>query len=286
MADTALSALTEATAIDGDDLLYVVEDGNSRKVTVDAVAAYIASTVTAAEVTIADSNSAFAGNSVEEALEQLAASVGGAVTASQVTIADSDSAFAGSTVEEALEQLAGSVGGAVSAASVTVNDSGSYFAGSNVEDALDEVGAALSGFSAQQYAVDGTPASDDLWHGRAITGVNAGATIAQWEAVLMGSGGEWLLADATDDTLAPCRGLAAAAGTDNNPMTVVTEGVIRNDAWSWATLGAAIYLSTTAGGLTQTAPSATGEIVQPVGFAITADVMYLCIGAATFVEVA
>jgi hypothetical protein len=148
------------------------------------------------------------------------------------------------------------------------------------------VDAAVSGVSDQQYLVDGTPDSDDLWHGRAIAGVNAGATIAQWEAVVMGSGGEWLLADATDDSLAPCRGLAAAAGTDGNPMTVVTEGVIRNDAWSWATLGAPIYLSTTAGGLTQTAPSATGEIVQPVGFAITADVMYLCIGAATFIELA
>lgn len=161
----------------------------------------------------------------------------------------------------------------------------------DVEQALDQLAERVTDLEAggagdEHYDVDGTPAADDTYAGRAITGVNAGATIAQWEAVLMGSGGEWLLADATDDSLAPCRGLAAAAGTDNNPMTVVTEGVIRNDAWNWTTLGAPIYLSTTAGGLTQTPPSATGEIVQPVGFAITADVMYLCIGAATFIEVA
>jgi hypothetical protein len=161
----------------------------------------------------------------------------------------------------------------------------------DVDQALDQLAERvtdleLGGAGDEHYDVDGTPAADDTYAGRAITGVNAGATIAQWEAVYMGSGGEWLLADATDDTAAPCRGLAAAAGTDNNPLTVVTEGVIRNDAWAWATLGAPIYLSTTTGGLTQTAPSAAGEIVQPVGFAITADVMYLCIGAATFIEVA
>lgn len=161
----------------------------------------------------------------------------------------------------------------------------------DVDDALDQLADRVAGLENggagdEHYEVDGTPAADDTWAGRGITGVNAGATIAQWEAVYMGSGGKWLLADATDDTAAPCRGLAAAAGTDNNPMTVIPEGVIRNDAWNWTTLGAAIYLRTTAGGLTQTAPSATGEIVQQVGFAITADVMYLCIGAATFIEVA
>lgn len=147
---------------------------------------------------------------------------------------------------------------------------------------FDDEGA---GAADQQYTVSGVPTSDDTYAGRAITGVNAGATIAQWEAVYMGSGGEWLLADATDDTAAPMRGLAAAAGTDGNPMAVVTEGVVRNDAWAW-TPGGTLYLSTTAGALTQTAPSAAGEIVQAVGFAITADVIYLNVGAATFLEVA
>jgi hypothetical protein len=160
-----------------------------------------------------------------------------------------------------------------------------------VDDALDQLADRVADLEAggagdEHYDVDGTPASDDTWGGRSITGVNAGATIAQWEAVYMGSGGEWLLADATDDTTAPCRGLAVAAGTDNNPMTVLTEGVVRNDAWNWTTLGGAIYLSTTAGGLTQTAPSAAGEIVQQVGFAISADVAYISIGVATFIEVA
>lgn len=159
----------------------------------------------------------------------------------------------------------------------------------DADEALDQLAERVADLEAggagdEHYEVDGTPASDDTWGGRAITGVNAGATIAQWESVYMGSGGEWLLADANGSGTYPCRGLAAAAGTDNNPMTVVTEGVIRNDAWNWTTLGGTIYLSTTAGGLTQTPPSGSGEIVQQVGFAISADVMYLSIGSATFIE--
>jgi hypothetical protein len=42
MADNALSALTAASAIDADDLLYVVEDGNSRKLTIAQLAAFLA----------------------------------------------------------------------------------------------------------------------------------------------------------------------------------------------------------------------------------------------------
>jgi hypothetical protein len=144
---------------------------------------------------------------------------------------------------------------------------------------------AVADLGDEHYEVDGTPASDDTWGGRAITGVNAGATIAQWEAVYMGSGGEWLLADATDDTTAPAHGIAVAAGTDGNPMTVLPEGIVRNDAWDW-TPGGAIFLSTTPGALTQTAPSSTGEIVQRIGWAVSADVAYISIGAATFIEVA
>lgn len=80
-------------------------------------------TLTAKNISILDSDSAFAGATIEEALEELAAS-GGAVdsvngqtgvvvlTAKHISILDSDSQFAGSTIEEALEELAASSGGA------------------------------------------------------------------------------------------------------------------------------------------------------------------------------
>ena len=56
-------------------------------------------------------------------------------------------------------------------------------------------------------------------------------------------------------------------------------GVVRNDTWNW-TIGPGvsglIYASvtaTTGNTLSQTAPSATGDQVQVVGHAISADIM-------------
>lgn len=117
----------------------------------------------------------------------------------------------------------------------------------------------------------GSRSTDNTYSGNSIAGLNAGATIAQWEVVYMGTGFEWLLADANGTGTFPAIGLAAAAGTDNNALTVVTGGVVRNDAWNWSV--GPVYLSTTAGGLTQTAPSTTGDKIQVIGFALSADSM-------------
>jgi hypothetical protein len=152
MADTSISGVPAISAIDSDDVMMIVEDGNSRKVTTAQLAAFLATLIDANDINIGDSNSAFAGTSVEEALEQLAATVGASVAASQVTIADSDSQFAGATVEEALEQLAASVGGAVSASQVTIADSDSVFAGTTVEEALEQL-AASSSSTAGRHAI-------------------------------------------------------------------------------------------------------------------------------------
>ena len=48
---------------------------------------------------------------------------------------------------------------------------------------------------------------------------------------------------------------------------------MRDDTWTW-TVGGLIYVSTTTGTLTQTAPSGTGDQVQVVGYATHADRMY------------
>ena len=51
------------------------------------------------------------------------------------------------------------------------------------------------------------------------------------------------------------------------------QGTMRHDAWNW-TPGGLLYVSrTTAGALTQTAPSTPGDLVQAVGVAITADII-------------
>lgn len=120
------------------------------------------------------------------------------------------------------------------------------------------------------------PATDDTFTGEQITGFNATATIAQWEAVYLSTTG-WALTDA--DAAATAGGvfvgLAAAAGTNTNPLTVVTRGVIRNDGWTWATVGAPLYLSTTAGALTETAPSGTDDVIRVMGYVMSDDCIYL-----------
>lgn len=122
-------------------------------------------------------------------------------------------------------------------------------------------------------SLTGAHGSDDTWTGTTIAGLNAGATIAQWETVYLGASSTWLLADANGSGTYPARGLATAAYSNTDPAIVLVHGTVRNDAWNW-TPGGAIYLSGTAGGLTQTAPSASGDKVQQVGFALTADIAF------------
>jgi hypothetical protein len=115
--------------------------------------------------------------------------------------------------------------------------------------------------------------TDDTLTGDTIAGLNAGATVAQWEAVYLGGSSTWLLADANGSGTYPAVGMGVSSGTNGNPLTVLVRGTVRNDAWNW-TPGGAIYLSATAGGLTQTAPSSSGDKVQVVGRALTADIAF------------
>lgn len=122
-----------------------------------------------------------------------------------------------------------------------------------------------------------TPATDQDWVGFTDTGLLAGATIAQWQAVGLNSSGQVILAGAAGSTL--CLGLAVAAATSGNPVEFINHGVARSSNWSW-TPGLPVWLSVTTGGLTQTRPAATGNIQQPIGFARSATTILVNIGQA------
>lgn len=122
-------------------------------------------------------------------------------------------------------------------------------------------------------SLTGAHGSDDTWTGTTIAGLNAGATIAQWEAVYLGGSSTWLVADANGSGTYPARGLATAAYSNTDPAIILVHGTVRNDAWAW-TPGGTIYLSGSVGALTQTAPSTSGDKVQQVGFALTADIAF------------
>lgn len=82
-------------------------------------------------------------------------------------------------------------------------------------------------------------------------------------------------ANASASTTSPCVALALETGTGSKKILV--HGVLRRDAWNW-TIGpgtsSLIYVSTTVGTLTQTKPSAINQVIQPVGWALSADSIY------------
>lgn len=132
--------------------------------------------------------------------------------------------------------------------------------------------------NSQRTITTSPQAADDTWAGVAFTGLNNSGGVTQWDAVYLNGSSQWVLADANGSNTYPCRGLAVATVSTGNATSVIEDGVVRNDAWTW-TPGGTIYLSTTAGGLTQTAPSTTGDKVQVIGYAIDADTMRVKISA-------
>lgn len=117
-----------------------------------------------------------------------------------------------------------------------------------------------------------TRSSDDTSAGTYRTGLNNSGGVTQWDAVYLNGSSQWVLADANGSGTYPCRGLAIATVATANATTIITRGTVRNDAWNW-TPGGNIYLSTTAGGLTQTAPTTSGDKQQVIGYALDADTM-------------
>lgn len=80
------------------------------------------------------------------------------------------------------------------------------------------------------------------------------------------SGAKARKADATSQGK-EATGFVLASGTNTNPIVVYFEQVITG--LSGLTPGATYYLSTTAGGVTSTPPSGSGNVVQEIGVALS-----------------
>lgn len=117
------------------------------------------------------------------------------------------------------------------------------------------------------------PANNTATVQEVLTQWPAGVNLTQWQSVYLSAAGTWLLADANGSGTFPARGLVQAAVSSGAAARVIVKGHIRNDSWAW-TVGGNIYLSETAGGLTQTAPT-TASNVQALGWADSADSIIL-----------
>ena len=123
----------------------------------------------------------------------------------------------------------------------------------------------------------GTPllASTDHTYSGMSAEMLAGGTIGAQDLVCIHTTtSEVVVADASAVGTARAIGIAPAAISDTATGTVLLQGFIRDTSWSWTT-GGVLYLSETAGDLTQTAPTTDGAFVQVVGIALSPVIAYI-----------
>ena len=144
----------------------------------------------------------------------------------------------------------------------------------------DEVSIAdLSGEAADNQkayilSLDSSPDADHTANGIKAT-LTAGAALVFGDVCYMGSDGKMEKGDADAVASAFCWAVALATiSEDAAGLFALPNSFVRDDTWNWTSLGQPVYLDTaTAGGLTQTAPSGTDDVIQIIGIAITADII-------------
>jgi len=117
--------------------------------------------------------------------------------------------------------------------------------------------------------VTAAPSADVTTSGLKIS-LTAGETLAFGNICYVKSDGKAWKADANGTSTYPGLFMATGSVSADASGTFLALGIARNDAWAW-TVGGFLYLSTTAGDMTQTAPSTATEQVQILGVATHAD---------------
>jgi hypothetical protein len=123
-------------------------------------------------------------------------------------------------------------------------------------------------------AFDPSGSADEKWSGLTCAGT-AGETVVVGDLLYLDvTATEWKLADADaaatsgDVPLA----LSLTAANDGGAINLLLIGTMRSAAFPGSiALGAPLYVSTSAGDITATAPSGTDDVIRRVGFAITAE---------------
>lgn len=208
-----------------------------------------------AEVTVTNGETAIGNGDITDRRAQIAinedmlpAGSGGDVSSDTATSVDAEIALFKSTTGKLIKRATGS--GFVKATSGVI----SYL--TNIVEIV--ITAAL--------------ASDTTAEGIKTTLV-ANENLVFGEVGYINSSGKVPKADA--DAIATSSSIVMALASISTDATgnFLLQGIVRNDAWNW-TVGGLIYLSTTAGALTQTAPSGTDDVIQILGVATHADRMY------------
>lgn len=105
----------------------------------------------------------------------------------------------------------------------------------------------------------------------------AGMTVTPFSPVYLHTDNEVHECDADAIAKMPCIGVSLNTSnvTDGNDIEVMMLGIIRDDDFAFGTAGAPVYVSTTVGEMTNTAPSGTDDVVQIVGHSIADDAIFV-----------
>ena len=187
---------------------------------------------------------------------------------------------------------ASSASGSLPATSITVTPAGNI-SSTNAQSALEELdseklslaGGTITGNISlgenTSLVLNTSVSADGKYNGITVSGV-AGSALAFGDIVhFQASDSRWELADANVITAAQgdCRGLLGvcvlAAAGDGSATIILLQGIVRADtAFSSLTINGQVYLSETAGDITQTQPTTTDAAIRVLGQAYTADSMY------------
>ena len=106
----------------------------------------------------------------------------------------------------------------------------------------------------------------------------AGMTVTPFSPVYLHTDNEVHECDADAIATMPCIGVSINTSnvTDGNPIEVMLMGLIRDESFTdFGTDGAPVYVSTTAGEMTNTAPSGTDDVVQVIGHSIGEKLLFV-----------
>jgi len=156
---------------------------------------------------------------------------------------------------------------------MTIKNSANVLINTSTDNGVDKLQVNGSAYVNGDLRVDltATLGTDHTYNGTTIVGT-AGESLVFGDFVYFKfSDLKWWKANASAYATARTRGIAVVTLSANDAGKILIEGVIRDDSWNWT--AAEVWLSTTAGAGTSTQPSTTGNQIQFLGTALSADHM-------------
>ena len=109
---------------------------------------------------------------------------------------------------------------------------------------------------------------DDAGYAGFVQEITIATAVSAFQPLYNSGSFQYSPANATSESTGDAKCIALE-GASSGTIKALFWGKVRNDTWNWS--NGAVFIDTSAGTLTQTAPSSTGNVVKEVGTAIDAD---------------